>query len=113
SMGQPPYSDTMGYYLAQKYVIDHNEAESPIAIVKDGAVVGSFAMHNMGAFDTIQRQVFFEIASLHPWLVAKAFVFDKPLAELTLITEKGDAFRPRAMLWAILLALACGAFIAI
>ena len=54
--GQPPYSDTMGYYIAMKYVVENNDTKSPAAVVENGKVVGLFAMHNMGAFDAIQRQ---------------------------------------------------------
>ena len=48
-----PYSDTMGYYIASKYVTEHNDITSPIAVVKNGIVVGTFAMHNMGAFHSV------------------------------------------------------------
>ena len=100
-MGQPPYSDTMGYFIARKNVMDHNDMASPIAVVKDGIIVGTFAMHNMGAFDAVQRRVFFEIVRKHPWLVLRSFVYDKPLTELTILFEDAGLYRPVIFLFAL------------
>jgi hypothetical protein len=86
-MGQQPFSDTMGYLLAQKYLVDHNDTSSPIAIVKDGTVVGSYAMHDMGAYDRTLRRVFLEVFRAHPWLVARSFAYEKPLTQLRLLSH--------------------------
>jgi hypothetical protein len=109
--GQPPYSDTMGYFIARNYVMEHHDTASPIAVVQDGNVVGTFAMWNMGAFDAIQRQVFFEMMSEHPWLVLRAFAYDKPRAELLLLWKDPVLYRPAIFLNCILLAMATGALI--
>jgi hypothetical protein len=114
SMGQPSYSDTMGYFLARKYIMDRNETASPIALVQDGKVVGTFAMHNMGAYDSVMRKVFFQIMSEHPWLVLRSVLYDKPRVQLKIVLSD------RAILqsWKIygfctLLAIAAGMLILI
>jgi hypothetical protein len=107
-MGQPPFSDTMGYYLARKYLVDHNDTNSPIALVNNGVVVGSFAMHNMGAYDRTLRQVFFEILRAHPWLVLWSFIYDKPVAELHLLLQS-SMFDRSTLFWCIILAMIAGA----
>ena len=68
----------MGYQIALKYLADHNDTASPIAIVKGGKVAGILAMKDMGVFDEIQKRVFFEILRHHPWLVLRSLVYDKP-----------------------------------
>jgi hypothetical protein len=110
-MGEPPYSDTMGYYIARKYLVEHNDTTSPIAVVHDGKVVGSFAMHNMGAYDAVLRRVFFEMVRQHPWLVLRAFVYDKPRAELRLLSEATVFYRPGMFSFTVLLAIVSGVII--
>jgi hypothetical protein len=105
---QPPYSDTMDYFIARKYLIEHNDTASPIAEVKDGVVVGSFAMRNMGAYDHVLRKVFFEIVREHPWLVAWSFLYQKPRAELALLSESTLIDRPNILWWCVFLAAASG-----
>lgn len=110
-MGQPPYSDTMGYYIASKYVVEHNDTTSPIAVVKGGIVVSTFAMHNMGAFDAVQREVFFTIVREHPFLVLRAFLYDKPRAELEILLTTATVYRPVILACCVLLALISGLII--
>jgi hypothetical protein len=111
-MSQPPYSDTMGYFIARKYVVEHNDTTSPIAVVRDGIVVGTFAMHNMGAFDAVQRQVFFELMRKHPWLVLRAFAYDKPRAELSILSKAAALiYRPVIFWCSVILAIASGMII--
>jgi hypothetical protein len=110
-MGQPPYSDNMGYYIAEKYIIDHHEITSPIAVLQNGTVVGTFAMHNMGAFDEIQRRAFFQISREHPWLVLRSFVYDKSRAELKMLWNDSTLYRPKIFLDCILLAFFAGVVI--
>lgn len=103
---QPPYSDTMGYFIARKYLVEHNDKTSPIAVVQDGKVVGSFAMHNMGAYDAVLRRVFFEMVRQHPWLVLRAFVYDKPRAELEILSKTVGLYRPAMFLCTVVIAMA-------
>jgi hypothetical protein len=110
-LGQPPFSDTMGYYIARKYLVDHNDTTSPIAEVKDGTVVGSFAMRNMGAYDAILRKVFFEMLREHPWLVAWSFLYQKPRAEIDLIARSTLLNHEAMFSLCILLAVASGAIV--
>ena len=110
-MGQSPYSDTMGYFIARKYLVDHNDKTSPIAVVQDGKVVGSFAMHNMGAYDAVLRRVFFEMVRQHPWLVLQAFVYDKPRAELRILSKATVFYRPGIFSFTVLLAIVSGLLI--
>ena len=111
SMGQPAYSDTMGYFIARKYVIDHNDTASPIAVLKDGVIVGTNALNDMGAYDAILRRVFFQLLKHHPWLVLKSFLYDKPRAALAFFIQSGDLYRPLVFLWSLLLAVACGCLV--
>jgi hypothetical protein len=110
-MGQLPYSDNMGYYIAEKYLIDHREITSPIAVVQNGTVVAAFAMHNMGAFDEIQRKVFFRMSREHPWLVLRSFAYDKPLVELKMLWGDSTIYRPKIFLACSLLAVFVGVII--
>ena len=110
-MGESPYSDTMGYFIARKYLVEHNDKTSPIAVVQDGKVVGSFAMHNMGAYDAVLRRVFFEMVRQHPWLVLRAFVYDKPRAELRMLSKAAVFYRPGIFSFTVLLAIVSGVII--
>jgi hypothetical protein len=108
-MGEPPYSDTMGYFIARRDVMERNDTTSSIAVVQNGIVIGTFAMNNMGEFDSVLRHVFFQMASAHPWLVLKSFVYDKPLAELQKILVAKDLFHGVIFLCCIVLSLGIGA----
>jgi hypothetical protein len=108
---QPPYSDTMDYFIARKYLIEHNDTTSPIAEVENGVVVGSFAMHNMGAYDQVLRKVFFQILHDHPWLVAWSFLYQKPRAELTILSESKRIGHFNIFWWCVFLAAASGMII--
>ena len=88
--------------------MERNDTTSPIAIVKDGQVVGTFAMHDMGAFDSALRNVFFEILRDHPWLVFRSFIYDKPRAELDIIVNTSGLYHVRSFLLCIFLATAAG-----
>jgi hypothetical protein len=110
-MGESPYSDTMGYFIARKYLVEHNDTTSPIAVVQDGKVIGSFAMHNMGAYEAVLRRVFFEMVRQHPWLVLRAFVYDKPRAELRILSNAPVFYRPGIFSFTVLLAIVSGVII--
>jgi hypothetical protein len=108
SMGQPPYSDAMAYTLAEHYLVIHRETQSPIAVTKDGNVVGLLAMRDMAIYDAVLKKVFFEILHAHPWLVIWSFLYQKPQAEITLVVRSGILDRGRIFLSSILLAIGSG-----
>jgi hypothetical protein len=112
-MGQVPYGDNLGYRLAEQYIVRLNDITSPIAVVSDGHVTSIYAMHNMGAFDAIQRKIFVQILRDHPWLVIRSFLYDKPQAELKALARAWRLafFNPLAFLFAIFLAYLSGAVI--
>jgi hypothetical protein len=105
-MGQPPYSDTMGYFIARKYLVEHNDATSPIAIVKDGVVVGARPMENMGAYDAVLRRAFFQMAQHHPWLTLRSILYDKPRTELSILLHYKGLYRLKIFSWTLALSVA-------
>jgi hypothetical protein len=70
-------------------------------------------MRNMGAYDIVLRKVFFEILHEHPWLVAWSFLYQKPRAELALLSESPLVDRPNILWWCIFLAVASGMIVSV
>jgi hypothetical protein len=84
--GAEPYSDTIGYLAVLNDLRRRHDTTPAIAYVWNGQIEID-AMRNMGVYDALVRQIFFEILRHHPWLVLKSFAFDKLWDEIQILAN--------------------------
>jgi hypothetical protein len=106
-LGEPPYSDSMGYLIARQYIRNHHLVDLPIVNLVDGQVQID-VLKGMGVYDEIMRRVFFEMVTKHPWLVLKSFVYDKPRDQLEILSHMKIIW-PIVFCWSLVLAIGAGA----